>query len=551
MPPTRLVRRQPLSERIKARLNPGDFYLWLSEEIQTFDWDSTAFGTRFGLAANFLFLIARANIVSRPDADDVFGDAPANGPLTFLARFSMWTLTAISCLNAFYTLTRSRTYRLFEANVERNAPSTPSAHRVRVDSSPASSSPLGVIQSLLSSETAEQRAHPDKTRDVWEMKVWDPYPATLRLFCLFSPGHVLIHWLFLPLVAMDPRPSVTVFKCMALQAILSAQMWLMHSKFTRQGKDNAIIQKEVMHEYDVKYVHPRLHPVYREVGIQVSINDDKIEQEYVAVGTPSSVIRRSFETHPNPNYAKIIDPDGLQAIKPRNTFAGTPRGRVSTNPFTPLAAKTARPSTPGTISTPSAQLLGYPDRGDHHHLPASVTVNRRSTAAPAVSSTGSFTKSFTSSFENEASTPVPQPPSMNRAVSPFKAGTPMRSSSGTNPLGVPPSYGGSLGLHQHKDSPLKKAMSMEGIGRSPRNNREMAALEQRQLNERFRERSSPVKHRLQGTLGIEQGEEGEEEEEGNNNASIGGGSSLAHSPEKLANLRANRWTQERFPTRRL
>lgn len=91
---------------------------------------------------------------------------------------------------------------------------------------------------------------------------------------------------------------------------------------------------------------------------------------------------------------------------------------------------------------------------------------------------------------------------------------------------------------------------MEGIGRSPRNNREMAALEQRQLNERFRERSSPVKHRLQGTLGIEQGEEGEEEE-GNNNASIGGGSSLAHSPEKLANLRANRWTQERFPTRRL
>lgn len=127
----------------------------------------------------------------------------------------------------------------------------------------------------------------------------------------------------------------------------------------------------------------------------------------------------------------------------------------------------------------------------------------------------------------------------------------MRSSSGTNPLGVPPSYGGSLGLHQHKDSPLKKAMSMEGIGRSPRNNREMAALEQRQLNERFRERSSPVKQRLQGTLGIEQEEEGEEEEEGNNNASIGDGSSLAHSPEKLANLRATRWTQERFPTRRL
>ncbi len=36
----RLVRRRPLSERIQALLNPMDFYLWLSEEIQTFDWDS-------------------------------------------------------------------------------------------------------------------------------------------------------------------------------------------------------------------------------------------------------------------------------------------------------------------------------------------------------------------------------------------------------------------------------------------------------------------------------------------------------------------------------
>ncbi|KAK4204070.1 hypothetical protein QBC40DRAFT_192499 [Triangularia verruculosa] len=548
MPPARRpVRRQPLSERIKARLNPGDFYLWLSEEIQTFDWDSTAFGTRFGLAANFLFLIARANIASRSDVDDVFGDAPASGPLTFLIHSSVWALTAISCLNAFYTLTRSRTYRLFEANVESNIPHTPSAHRVRVDSSPASSSPLGVIQNLLSSETAEQRAHPDKTRDVWEMKVWDPYPATLRLFCLFSPGHVLIHWLFLPLVAMDPRPSVTVFKCFALQVILSAQLWLMHSKFTRQARDNAIIQKEVMHEYDVKFVHPRLRPVYREVGTQVSINEDKIEQEYVAVGTPSSVIRRNFETHPNPNYAKIIDPDGFQSIKPRPTFAGTPRGRVSTNPFTPLANTAARPSTPGTISTPSAQLLGYADR-ESHNLPASVTVNRRSMPAPAVSSTGSFTKSFNSSFENDAPTPVPKPPSMNRAVSPFKSGTPMRSTSSSNPLGVPPSYGGSMGLYQHKDSPLKKTMSMEGIPRSPRNNREMAALEQRQLSDRFRDRS-PIKSRLQDSRST--GTEAVGRIEGGDNNASAASSSVAHSPEKLANLRANRWTQERFPTRRL
>lgn len=68
-------------------LNPMDFYLWLSEEIQTFNWDSKTFGTRFGLAANFIFLVARANARGASDAaDDVFGDAPANGWFTLLVR---------------------------------------------------------------------------------------------------------------------------------------------------------------------------------------------------------------------------------------------------------------------------------------------------------------------------------------------------------------------------------------------------------------------------------------------------------------------------------
>jgi hypothetical protein len=65
-------------------LNPMDFYLWLSEEIQTLNWDSKAFGTRFGLAANFVFLLARANAGKTRDVDDVFGDAPTNGWVSLL-----------------------------------------------------------------------------------------------------------------------------------------------------------------------------------------------------------------------------------------------------------------------------------------------------------------------------------------------------------------------------------------------------------------------------------------------------------------------------------
>ncbi|KAK3898378.1 hypothetical protein C8A05DRAFT_38036 [Staphylotrichum tortipilum] len=493
--PQRLVRRQPLSERIRAMLNPMDFYLWLSEEIQTLSWDSKAFGTRFGLAANFIFLLARANAGDTRNNDDIFADIDdesfwsAFAWFSILANFLQWTLIAISVLNAFYTMTRTRHYRFFEMNVEAAGPGTPSAQRVRVDSSPAASTPLRLIQEVLRPETADQRAHPDKTRDVWEMKVWDPYPATLRMFCLFSPGHVLIHMLFLPLPALDPRPSVTVFKCFLLQVILSAQLLLMHSRFSQQSKDTAIVQKEVMHEYDVKYVHPRMHPVVREAATQVSISDGHIDEEDVTVGTPATVISRSFQTHPNPNYSRYVNPDGAQQPRP-----------MSPTPFTPSAKP--RPSIPPSFA---AQVQSH--QRLRRSLPASTTT---STSTSTSTSTG---------------TTVHLPPNP-----PPEAG-----------------LGGSLGVFTHPNSPLKKATSLGDIGvgytGSPRNGREMAAREQRELAERMVRMGSPLKGGENGSRRVTMGGQVDDQGAGGN------GGFAAHSPEKLARARANRWTQERFPTR--
>ncbi|AEO67057.1 d08c936f-b9c3-4593-a4b3-c2ef13c38f34 [Thermothielavioides terrestris] len=511
--PQRLVRRQPLSQKIRAMLNPMDFYLWLSEEIQTFNWDSQTFGTRFGLVANFVFLLARANAGGASGAvDDVFGDAPANGWVSLLASFLQWTLISISALNAFYTMTRSRHYRLFEMNVEAAGPGTPSAQRVRVDSSPASSTPLRLIQEVLRPETAEQRAHPDRTRDVWEMKVWDPYPATLRMFCLFSPGHVLIHMLFLPLPTLDPRPSVTVFKCFLLQVILSAQMLLMHSRFSQQSKDTAIIQKEVMHEYDVKYVHPRLQPVVREVATQVSINDGKIDQEEVTAGTPTTLIRRSFQTHPNPNYTRYVDPDGGQLPQTRTTMSPQLRPAMSPGPFSP-----SKPSASGMRS-----------------FAAQVQQHRQSALRR------SFSPSVSGGAEADPPTPldVTQPSATSTSTD---TGTGTGTNTSTD-FKLPPNsgFGGSLGVYTHMNSPLKKATSlgdMNGVYASPRNGREMAALEQRELAERMVRQSSPLKegngdNRRATTTQLDP-------------------SRFAHSPEKLARARAMRWMQERFPSRRV
>lgn len=75
----RLVRRRPLWERVASMLNPMDFLLWLSEEIETRDWDSQSVGTQLGLGLNFALLLVRANSASPASNDDVFGDGASSG----------------------------------------------------------------------------------------------------------------------------------------------------------------------------------------------------------------------------------------------------------------------------------------------------------------------------------------------------------------------------------------------------------------------------------------------------------------------------------------
>ncbi|KAL1864507.1 hypothetical protein VTK73DRAFT_5833 [Phialemonium thermophilum] len=474
--PQRLVRRQPLSERLKAKLNPLDFLLWLSEEIETRDWDSRSIGIQLGIVLNFVFLLARANSADSSAADDVFGDSPGSSWRSFFVRPLVWLLVFVSTSNAFYAINRSRHYRLFEANIE-SGMSTPSAKRVRVDSSPVSSSPLRLLSGIIGTETAESRAHPDKTRDVWEISVWDPLPLSMHLFCLFSPGHILIYLLSLPLTPLDPRPSVTVFNCVLLQVMLTAQLLLLHSRYSQQSKDTAIIQKEVLHEYDSKYVHPHLHPVVREAGTQVSLGESGVEQEEIETGTPTTLIRRGFKTHPNPNYAKYYDPDYAAAT---TTHSHSPNV-MSPSLFTPTG-NLKHSKTHSAIPSQSFRSSGF-----RQSLPPSIV----SPSSPAVSTS---------------------------------------TSTGAGPT----SFGGNLGVYSHANSPLKKATSLgdmksPGLS-SPRNSREMAALEQRHVAERLVRQSSPLKDR--------------------------GGAAQAHpsdserqrSMNPFANPRANRFNQERYPS---
>ncbi|KAK7187881.1 uncharacterized protein CC84DRAFT_1167639 [Paraphaeosphaeria sporulosa] len=328
MPPReRLVRKAPLMERVRAYLDFHDWLLWISEELNTNDWEDFAKDYAFiiGFVFNLVYIVAQANTASGPRNDDILLDS-VSGPgwFTWFSRLAVTALSIVAFLNGFLTFNKKRHYRLFEQPIE-TAPSTPSAHRVRVDSSPAAVTPLRYFQNLLGSASADSRAHPDAGRDVWEISVWDPNPLCLDMFCLFSPLHVVLYWLNLPVPPMDQQPSIRVVTTIAVGAFLSFSQWYLKSSFANQIRDNGVIQREVLHEYDNKFVHPSTQKLYRDVGIQaISKNrsrdssvgvrgssDDLASQ--ITTYTPTTIINRTFRTNPNPVYASQYDPDNLRS----------------------------------------------------------------------------------------------------------------------------------------------------------------------------------------------------------------------------------------------
>ncbi|KAF2261267.1 hypothetical protein CC78DRAFT_522098 [Lojkania enalia] len=343
----RLVRKAPLSERIKAYLDPMDWLMWASEELNSNDWEEFAnsYANGMGLGMNVLFMIAKANAgkSSSDQKDDVFGDSKRSGSgwLKWFMGLIVLGLTILSFLNGFYTFYRKRHYRLFEQPIEASI-STPSAQRVRVDSSPMVSSPLHFIQNIFS-DSAEARAHPDATRDVWEIAVWDPNPLCLQIFCLFSPFHVLLYYFNLPVAPLDPQPSVKIVTTVAIAALLSLQMLYLRSSFSQQIKDSAIIQRQVLNEYDTKFVHPLLQRPSRDVGIQTitirrGAKDSRISTpgsdlaSEVDTYTPMTVINRGFRTNPNTAYSSQYDPDNL-ASQPNHRIGGTTTQTPSLRPY--------------------------------------------------------------------------------------------------------------------------------------------------------------------------------------------------------------------------
>lgn len=277
--------------------------------------------------------------------------------------FLVQVLTLFCCWNAFYTFFRKRHYRLFEQPVD-EVPATPSAHRVRVDSSPMSSSPLRYLQSVISSAAASSRAYPDPEREVWELRMWNPKPFQLTLFTIFSPGHLLLYYSFLPIGPLDPRPSVTLLRTVLFGVLLSCQLAFLKSSFSRQTKDAALVHGEVMNEYDTKFVRPSLQQPMRDVGIQTresTLTPRGTRTREVDVYTPTTIVNRGFRTNPNPNYANQYDSDNLAFQPPSRRSSDIGVQRTVTTPSFVTPSYPQSQMNGYTQSTYSRQNVGEPD----------------------------------------------------------------------------------------------------------------------------------------------------------------------------------------------
>jgi hypothetical protein len=281
---------------------------------------------------------------------------------------------ALSFLNAIYTLSRTKQYRLFHSDINK-APATASARLVKVDSSPAASSPLRFLSDIITPTSAESRTHPDENQDVWEISVWDPLPVCLRLFVLFSPGHVCITYLFLPYSSQDPQPSITVAKTLILCALLSLQGHFLQKRFSQQSKDSTSIYSEVSKEYDSKFVLPNAHkrPV-RDVGVQyphpAPVWDDSQGKWTAVPEVVSSKTYNSpqgFQVRPNSAYASHYDRHNFSG---RSSSAGSSRAFVTPNVRPTPAQYSSGPAILSDMSSPirpQQSLKPFPSPEKHRY----------------------------------------------------------------------------------------------------------------------------------------------------------------------------------------
>jgi hypothetical protein len=210
---------------------------------------------------------------------------------------------------------------------------------------------IGSVMKPITGATKEKvQSIPGEDKDVWEVAAWRPSPISLYLFSTFSPIHILIYWLSLPIAGDATSPATTYITVIVTILLVSAQNTYLTKAFLQQSKDDALIHKEVFNEYDIKYVNPRLNKIYRDVA--TSTDSGGQVEAYVP-----QTLRSPFTISANPAYRSYTE----SAIS--TTVPESPNLRNIPQPRFPMTPKTRRSMSPvkRTVGRDVGNIPGFSD----------------------------------------------------------------------------------------------------------------------------------------------------------------------------------------------
>ncbi|PRQ73959.1 hypothetical protein AAT19DRAFT_15526 [Rhodotorula toruloides] len=308
----RRVRQRSWQER--ARDWPSNALLSLETSIQLLSFDAA--GYPLGIALNILHFLVRlpgfysalpsfssifrssASTASRYARRVDFDLADADARLEALQRqtrsgraggWSWWAwwlsvgLILLSVGNAVYLASRRRKYQMV---LRKDPIASPNARSAQLDFSPtkrrrslANSVKQSVKNLVWRTQPEEPHVYPVQELDVWtpERVKW-----SLRIFTVYSPPIALMYHF------LSPSNFLAFLLCGTL---FTLQTFLLVHLYSTLVTDRAALQAEVMHEYNAKFVNPRVFVAKRDACVSTSQAEMVRPEDWLAAG-PSSSRRR-------------------------------------------------------------------------------------------------------------------------------------------------------------------------------------------------------------------------------------------------------------------
>ncbi|KAI0341814.1 hypothetical protein BDW22DRAFT_1396666 [Trametopsis cervina] len=184
-------------------------------------------------------------------------------------------IIATAVVNAFYLFTRTRLYQLTLATDPVSSPHAKFVAREQTphkETIPLSRGALSLrimahlwhaflvsLRFLLNMTPPKDKqiVRNGNTDRVQQLQVWTPGELEMALFSIYSPVHALLWMAF---------TSSNWIIMTIVMGVVSMQIRALIKSFKALEKDRAIISAEVMHEYDEKFVIPRVNPIRKDAA---------------------------------------------------------------------------------------------------------------------------------------------------------------------------------------------------------------------------------------------------------------------------------------------